>query len=103
MAFFGVDCKNGKPEPNNGAGLLPVGCKGALTATPKYANGDDVPASIHGPNIEWELESGAGVVQVKDSKMSIFNKDLIGLKVGTFSLCATVRDVKGCLNGTVTP
>ena len=35
--------------------------------------------------------------------MSVFNKDLIGLKVGTFSLCATVRDVKGCLNGTVTP
>jgi hypothetical protein len=103
VAFFGVDCKNGKPEPNNGAGLLPVGCKGSLTATPKYANGDDVPASIHGPNIEWELEFGAGVVQVKDSKMSVFNKDLIGLKVGTFSLCATVRDVRGCLNGTVTP
>jgi hypothetical protein len=40
---------------------------------------------------------------VKDSKTTIWNKDLIGLRVGTFSMCATVRDVRGCLNGTVTP
>lgn len=103
VGFYGVDCKNGKPEPNNGAGLLPVGCKGFVTATPKYANGDDVPASIHGPNVAWNLESGAGIVAVKNSKTSIWNKDLTGLKAGTFSLCATVLGVRGCLNGTVTP
>jgi hypothetical protein len=62
-----------------------------------------VPASIHGPDIDWSLDSGHGIVQVKDSKSTEWNKDLIGLKVGTFSLCAVVKGVRGCLNGTVTP
>jgi hypothetical protein len=104
VGFFGISCKNGKPVPNNGAGQLPVGCKGFVTATPKYANGDDVPLSVHGPDIDWDLESGGAFVDVRPPSFpSDFNKDLVGLRVGTFSLCATVRDVKGCLNGTVTP
>jgi hypothetical protein len=31
-----------------------------------------------------------------------FNKDLLGVRLGEFSLCATVKGVEGCLNGTVT-
>jgi hypothetical protein len=90
--------------PNNGAGQLPAGCKGFVTATPKYANGDDVPLSVHGPAIDWDLESGATIVEVRPPSFpSDFNKDLVGLKVGTFRLCATVKGVQGCLNGTVTP
>lgn len=104
VGFFGISCKNGKQAPSNGLGLLPVGCKGFVTATPKKANGDDVPLSEHGPNIEWDLRSGDAFVQVRaPSFPSDFNKDLVGLKVGTFSLCATVKGVTGCLNGTVTP
>ena len=75
-----------------------------MTATPKYANGDDVPLSVHGPVIDWELESGGAFVEVRDPSFpSDFNKDLVGLQPGPFSLCATVKGVKGCLNGTVTP
>lgn len=104
VGFFGISCKNGKTAPSNGAGQLPVGCKGFVTATPKYANGDDVPLAVHGPDIDWDLASGAGIVEVRQPSFpSDFNKDTVGLKVGAFSLCATVKGVKGCLNGTVTP
>jgi hypothetical protein len=34
---------------------------------------------------------------------SDFNKDLVGKRVGGFSLCATVKGVTGCLNGSVIP
>lgn len=105
MGFFGISCKkNNKPVPNNGAGQLPVGCKGFVTATPKYANGDDVPLSVHGPDIDWDLQTGDGYVEVRPPSFpSDFNKDLVGLRAGPFSLCATVKGVRGCLNGTVTP
>jgi hypothetical protein len=104
VGFFGISCKNGKAVPNNGAKQLPVGCKGFVTATPKKANGDDVPLSEHGPDIDWELEFGGQDVEVRaPSFPSDFNKDLVGLRVGTFNLCATVRGVTGCLDGTVTP
>ena len=69
----------------------------------KQANGDDVPAAVHGPDIDWALEYGGGIVDVKDSQASDFNKDLTGLRVGAFNLCATVGGVRGCLDGTVIP
>lgn len=103
VGFYGINCPGNQPVPNNGAKLLPVGCKGFVTATPKQANGDDVPASVHGSDIDWELEYGANVVEVKNSLASDFNKDLTGLRVGTFNLCATVGGVTGCLDGTVIP
>jgi len=34
---------------------------------------------------------------------SDFNKDVRGLNVGEFSLCATVKGVEGCLHGFVIP
>ena len=34
---------------------------------------------------------------------SDFNKDLVGLRPGPFSLCATVKGVTGCLGGEVIP
>lgn len=104
VGFFGISCKNGKTAPGNGLKQLPVGCKGFVTATPKRANGDDVPLSEHGPNIDWELVSGDAFVEVRNPSFpSDFNKDLVGLRVGTFNLCATVKGVTGCLDGTVTP
>lgn len=103
VGFYGINCPGNHPVPNNGAKQLPVGCKGFVTATPKQANGDDVPAAVHGPDIDWELEYGANIVEVKNSQASDFNKDLTGLRVGAFNLCATVGGVTGCLDGTVIP
>ena len=64
----------------------------------------DVPANVHGPNIEWRLMWGNGTVEVKRPTFaSDFNKDLLGLRPGEFSLCATVKGVEGCLHGFVIP
>lgn len=102
VGFYGIDCPRGRTPPNNGAKLLPIGCRGFVTATPKLANGDDVPEEVHGPDIDWDL-SGGQFVTMKDSKTSDWNKDLTGVRAGTFNLCATVRGITGCLDGTVIP
>jgi hypothetical protein len=104
VAFFGIACHNGKQAPNNGARLLPVGCTGFVTATPKKADGTDVPPEQHGDGIVWELLSGDGMVEVVPSVFeSDFNRDVKGRRPGSFSLCATVRTVMGCLDGNVIP
>lgn len=104
VGFFGIECKNGKPKPRNGERRLPVGCIGFVTATPKDRNNIDVPANVHGPNIEWRLMWGNGTVEVKKPTFaSDFNKDVLGLRPGEFSLCATVKGVEGCLHGFVIP
>jgi hypothetical protein len=104
VAFFGVDCRNGKSEPNNGARQVPVGCVGYVTATPKDANNHDVPLSVHGPNITWRLEYGGDKVDVRESIFpNDFNRDVHGKRVGGWQLCAIVKNVEGCLQGEVTP
>jgi hypothetical protein len=104
VGFFGIKCDNGKAEPNNGWKELPVGCRGFVTATPKRKDGTDVPAKEHGPDIDWFMFYGDEFVQVDPPTFeSDFNKDLVGLKVGGFGLCATVKGVTGCLAGKVTP
>jgi hypothetical protein len=103
VAFFGFKCTEGQKVPNNGWKQLPKGCTGYLTATPKKKDNTDVPLSEHGTAISWNLRAGNGIVQVLPPTFpNDFNKDLLGLKVGEFSLCATVKGVEGCLNGTVT-
>jgi hypothetical protein len=102
VAFFGINCGKGNPVPNNGWKLLPKGCRGYVTATPKRKDNTDVPAAEHGPNIDWFVLYGDEYVRVDPPTFeSDFNKDLIGLKVGGFGLCATVKGVTGCLNGQV--
>lgn len=102
VGFFDIVCKNGKAEPRNGEKLLPTGCLGFVTATPKRKDGTDVPASEHGPNIEWDLLYGERQVEVRaPTYPNAFNKDLYGLRSGGFSLCATVKGVTGCLEGKV--
>jgi hypothetical protein len=103
VAFFGFKCTDGQIVPHNGWGQLPRGCTGYLTATPKKKDNTDVPQKEHGPDINWRLRAGEGIVQVLPPTFpNDFNKDLLGLKQGEFSLCATVKGVEGCLNGTVT-
>lgn len=103
VGFFGFKCDEGQIVPHNGWGQLPKGCTGYLTATPKKKDNTDVPQKEHGPDIGWKLRAGDGIVQVLPPTFpNDFNKDLLGLKQGEFSLCATVKGVEGCLNGTVT-
>ena len=102
VAFFGITCGKGNPVPNNGWKMLPKGCRGFVTATPKRKDGSDVPAAEHGPDIEWSMLYGDEFVRVEDPTFeSDFNKDLIGVKVGGFGLCAKVKGVTGCLAGQV--
>ena len=64
VGFFGINCGQGVPVPRNGERILPRGCRGYVTATPKDINNDDVPAAIHGPDIEWFVFEGADKIDV---------------------------------------
>jgi hypothetical protein len=107
VGFFGINCGRGRPVPRNGERILPVGCRGYVTATPKRANGDDVPAAEHGPDIDWFVLYGEDLIDVQVStfggEAARFNKDVIGVRPGAFGLCATVRGVTGCLIASVVP
>jgi hypothetical protein len=104
LGFFGFDCPPGTNEPGYNQKKLPIGCRGYVTATPKYADGTDVPFEIHGPDIYWELRSGHSNVTVLPPLFpNAFNKDLFGDRLGGFNLCATVRGVTGCMDGQVVP
>ncbi len=60
--------------------------------------------SNHGPDIEWFVLTGANIIDVQAPTFaSDFNKDIVAVQTGAFGLCATVRDVTGCLMGTVVP
>ena len=90
--------------PRNGEKILPRGCRGYVTASPKKANGDDVPANVHGPDIDWFVLYGDDIIDVQEPTFaSKFNKDIVAVRNGAFALCATVRAVTGCLIGTVIP
>jgi len=103
VAFFGFDCPDGITPPNNGQGKLPVGCVGFVTATPKTKDNKDVDPRVHGPDIQWIHWEGHEQVKVEDFPGVTFNKTLVGLEEGGFRLCAVVKGVEGCLNGTVIP
>ncbi|HLQ23549.1 MAG TPA: hypothetical protein VK132_10095 [Gemmatimonadales bacterium] len=104
VAFFGFKCPDDVAVPNNGSNRLPVGCTGNVTATPKNKENQDVDPRIHGSQITWtwELESGhpADLINYPDKP---FNKSVVGLSVGNFTLCAIVKEVQGCLHGEVVP
>lgn len=102
VGFFGIDCGKNEPVPGNGKKLLPKGCRGFVTATPKRKDNTDVPAEEHGPDIDWFMLYGEEFVDVQEPTFkSDFNKDVVGEKVGGFGLCATVKGVTGCLAGQV--
>ena len=103
VAFFGFDCPKGMEVPKNGAGQLPVGCAGFVTATPKTKDNKDVDPRVHGPDIQWIHWEGHEQVKVEDFPGVPFNKIVDGLQEGGFRLCAVVKGVEGCLNGTVIP
>jgi len=103
--FFGFQCNDpNRTLPGFNEGLLPVGCVGSVTATPKDIHGNDVDADIHGPDIEWRFHQDIpDTVLLEDFPNIDFNKKLTGLKAGHFGLCATIQGIEGCLDGTVIP
>jgi hypothetical protein len=106
VAFWGFECNPGVEVPSTLARVLPRGCDGSVTATPKDKDGVDVPLAVHGPEIEWELRRGDEVVNVLPDKRfpNPFNLVLRPKgPLGAFHLCATVQGVEGCLAGTVVP
>jgi hypothetical protein len=106
VAFWSFDCDPGIASPDKHAGLLPLGCDGSVTATPKDRDGLDVPPSIHGSAIEWELRRGDEVIKVLEDWRfpNPFNKVLRAKgPIDAFQLCATVEGVEGCLSGNTIP
>ncbi|MET0556833.1 MAG: hypothetical protein ABW221_27580, partial [Vicinamibacteria bacterium] len=51
VAFYAIQCEDGRTPPRNGEGILPTDCSGYVTATPKKADDTDVHKSVHGPDI----------------------------------------------------
>jgi hypothetical protein len=102
VAFYAIECDDGRTPPRNGEGILPTDCSGYVTATPKKADDTDVHKSVHGPDILWELEQTGNQVGLEDFPAVAFNKVLRGRDAGTFRLCATVQSHRGCLDGMVT-
>jgi len=101
VSFFGITCIPGVTPPRNGEKLLLMGCSGNVTATPKNKKGDDIDARIHGDKIEWTLEQELQNVRMDDFPGVPFNKTLTAQNPGHFKLCATVKGVRGCLDGEV--
>jgi hypothetical protein len=103
VAFFGFKCNPGIVPPPKADGKLPLGCVGAVTATPKDKNGKDVDSRVHGDQITWLLREGKGIVDTHHVDGQPFNWDLEPIKVGAFQWCATLQGIEGCLNGEVIP
>jgi hypothetical protein len=104
VAFFGFKCDPGIVTPPPAQGDLLVVCSGVVTATPKDANGVDTPISVHGTDIQWNLRSGSDVVSTYPAlDGNLFNYIVQAKTTGSFSLCATVKGIQGCLNGRVVP
>ena len=96
--FFSIRCPEGITAPDNAEKKLPVGCTGWVSATPKKKDNTDVPAHIHGPDVFWQTYQGEGenLVKISDVPGQPFNKLVDALDEGYFSMCATVKSVRGC-------
>ncbi|HKQ02663.1 MAG TPA: hypothetical protein VJ735_20260 [Actinomycetes bacterium] len=87
VGFFGIGCPSGV-APRNGEGVLPMGCMGFETATPKNAQGTDVPASVHGPLIAWAAPTGSERVRLVAVEEP-FNQNVVPVSVGDVVVSAT--------------
>lgn len=101
--FFGITCENGITPPRNGENVLPIGCRGAVTATPKQRNNLDVPRHIVGSAIAWRLQPPGEIVILHDDPTNTFNKTAVPLNPGRYTLCATVHGIEGCQDAEVLP
>lgn len=103
VGFYGIRCEGERKPPRNGEGLLPVGCTGYVTATPKKKDDTDVSPYVHGSEIEWQLVPLGGRVILANYSDVAFNKVVKGYSPGDVRLCATVQNHTGCLAIKVIP
>lgn len=101
VGFYGRSCPSGTPPavPND----LRVGCTGAITATPKDASGNPMSPADHGPAIEWFYDYGSEVLPTYPGASNDFNRTASAAAPGAYRLCASVKGVVGCMEGTVLP
>jgi hypothetical protein len=102
--FFGITCKD-RTAPDNALKLLPLGCVGYVSATPKDKANKDVPSEIHGSEIAWEILQGDGenLAKVSDYPGQSFNKVVDPINTGYLTLCATVKGIRGCFGFDIIP
>jgi hypothetical protein len=103
VAFYSIQCDAGITPPRNGENVLPIGCRGLVTATPKRANNEDVPHDIVGDDISWRFEQAGDIAVVHDDDHNAFNKQVVGRNAGRYTLCATSHTVEGCQHGEIVP
>jgi hypothetical protein len=103
VSMYGVQCPLGEDPPNAALKQIPAGCRGATTATPKDAVGNDVPWDVHG-DVSWFVQFGDGtaITWWIPEPSQPFNIIVYGINPGDFSICATVQSKTGCMNGTIT-
>lgn len=105
IGLFGQSCPAGVTPPQNSTRQIKIGCTGQITATPKDAQGNDLPSAVHGRIIAWSVPAGSGLVIVlADSEP--FNRSARCQGAGVFTLAATVKGVVGsadfeCITGAV--
>jgi hypothetical protein len=101
VAFYSILCDAGITPPRNGDNVLPIGCRGLVTATPKRPNNEDVPQQIIGNDISWRFEQAGDIAVVHDDDHNAFNKQVVGRNAGRYTLCATSHGVEGCQHGEI--
>lgn len=103
VGFYGIRCEGDRKPPRNGEGLLPLGCTGYVTATPKKADDTDVDRRVHGEEIEWQVVPLGGRIVLSNYSDVPFNKVVKAYSWGDVRLCATVANHQGCMNIKVVP
>lgn len=102
VGLYGFLCDDPSRAPAAPEKSLPLSCDGYVTATPKDKNLRTVPPAAHGSEITWFVRNGEGRIRLLDWNQP-FNKRVVPLVAGEFSICATVLEVTGCFNGEVVP
>jgi hypothetical protein len=103
ISFFGFNCNAGVKPPEKADKKLPMGCDGYLTATPKDADGRDVPEQIHGEDVTWSFKRGEEFVNLRQWPEQPFNQTVYPVAPGFFKLCARVQGVSDCVGIEVVP
>jgi hypothetical protein len=102
VGLYDFECDSESQKPGAPEKSLPLSCDGYITATPKDKDLRTVPPTAHGPDITWFVRNGEERIRLLDWNQP-FNKRVVPLVAGEFSVCATVLEVTGCFNGVVVP
>jgi hypothetical protein len=102
VGLYDFTCDPVSAAPPAPEKTLPMACDGYITATPKDKNLKTVPAAAHGADITWFVRNGEDRIRFLDWNQP-FNKRVVPLSPGEFSICATVLEVTGCFNGEIVP